>query len=155
MTVIRHGFVGALSPEYRQRLMSLAREVVWPADTRVFDEGDEADRFWIIRSGRVALDVHLPGAGAITVETIGNDELLGWSWLFEPYRWHLGAQALTPTRAYEFDAARVRTARDADPAFGLAITDRVAQVIARRLKATRLRLLDLYAPPGAEHRDQP
>ncbi|MGW1679698.1 Crp/Fnr family transcriptional regulator [Saccharopolyspora sp. NPDC002376] len=144
MTVVRHGFVGALPPEHRERLLELAHDASFPAATRIFDEDGRADRFWIIRSGLVALDIHIPGRGSIVVETIGDDELLGWSWMFEPYRWHLGARTLGPVQAYEFEAERVRAARDADPAFGLVLADRVAQVIARRLKAARLRLLDLY-----------
>ncbi|MBB5155963.1 cyclic nucleotide-binding domain-containing protein [Saccharopolyspora phatthalungensis] len=150
MTVVRHGFAGALPPEHRERLLGLAHETSFPAEIRIFDEDGEADRFWIIRSGRVALDIHIPGRGPVVVETIGDDELLGWSWMFEPYRWHLGAQTRSPVRAYEFDAKQVRDARDADPAFGLALTDCVAQVVARRLKAARLRLLDLYAVGGTE-----
>lgn len=147
MTVVRHGFLGALSPFHRDRLAGFAHEVSFPAGTRVFEEDGVADRFWIISSGLVALDVHVPGRRAAVVETLGEGDLLGWSWLFEPYRWHLGAQARTAVVASEFDAERVRAACEEDPAFGLAVTDCVAQVIARRLKSTRTRLLDLYGPP--------
>lgn len=149
MTVAQLGFLGALAPAHRERLLSFSREGSFPEAARIFDEDQYADRFWIIRSGRVALDVQVPGRGAIVVETISEDELLGWSWLFEPYRWHLGARTLSPVRAYEWDAAQVRAARDEDPAFGLALTDCVAQVVTRRLNAARTRLLDLYGPPGS------
>ncbi|MFF4948752.1 cyclic nucleotide-binding domain-containing protein [Streptomyces chattanoogensis] len=150
MTVEGCGFLGALSPEHRERLLAFAHEVSLPAGTRIFEEGGAADRFWIIRSGRVALDTHEPGRGAMVVETLGEGELLGWSWLFEPFRWHLGAQTRDAVAAYEFDADQIRSAIDEDPAFGLAVTRCVAAVaIGRRLRAARTRLLDLYAPPGA------
>ncbi|MDH6574674.1 cyclic nucleotide-binding domain-containing protein [Kitasatospora sp. MAP5-34] len=148
MTVVRHGFLGALSPAHREQLVGFAKEVSFPGGIRIFEEDGVADRFWIIRSGLVALDVHVPGRRSAVVETLGEGELLGWSWLFEPYRWHLGAQTRVAAQAYEFDAERVRAARAEDPAFGLAVTHCVAQVIARRLKATRTRLLDLYGPPA-------
>ncbi|GAB7035486.1 hypothetical protein JCM4914_69470 [Streptomyces platensis subsp. malvinus] len=97
----------------------------------------------------MALDVYEPGSGPAVVETLGEGELLGWSWLFDPYRWHLGARTRGEVRAYEFDAHQVRAAIDADPAFGLAVTRCVAAVaIGRRLRAARTRLLDLYGPPG-------
>ncbi|WP_457029685.1 cyclic nucleotide-binding domain-containing protein [Kitasatospora sp. P5_F3] len=151
MTVLRHGFLGALSPEHRDRLVGFAHDVSFPGGTRIFEEGGVADRFWIIRSGLVALDIHVPGRRAAVVETLGEGDLLGWSWLFEPYRWHLGAQTRGTVPASEFDARRVRTACEEDPAFGLALTNCVAQVIARRLKSTRTRLLDLYgAVDGGE-----
>ncbi|UKY47929.1 cyclic nucleotide-binding domain-containing protein [Streptomyces inhibens] len=146
-----HGILGALSPQHRDRLLGFARDVSLPAGIRIFEEGGVADRFWILRSGLVALDVHEPGRGATVVETLGEGELLGWSWLFEPYRWHLGAQTRRDVEAYEFDAHRVRAAIDDDPAFGLAVTRCVAAVaIGRRLRAARTRLLDLYGPPGSK-----
>ncbi|MGW5118579.1 cyclic nucleotide-binding domain-containing protein [Streptomyces noursei] len=149
MTTHRPSFFDALPSAHRDRLLGLAREVSFPAESRIFDEGGAADRFWAIRSGSVALDVYEPGRGTAVVETLGPGELLGWSWLFEPYRWHLGARTRAPVTAYEFDAEQVRSEIDADPAFGLAVTRCVAAVaIGRRLRACRTRLLDLYAPPG-------
>ncbi|MCX4744784.1 cyclic nucleotide-binding domain-containing protein [Kitasatospora sp. NBC_01287] len=147
MTTAASGFLAALAPAHRARLLGLAREVSFPAGVRLFEEDGAADRFWIVRSGSVALDIHVPGRRGAVVETLGEGELLGWSWLFEPYRWHLGAQVRSALLAAEFDAPRVRAACADDPAFGLAITHGAARVIARRLKATRTRLLDLYGPP--------
>ncbi|MER7466374.1 cyclic nucleotide-binding domain-containing protein [Streptomyces sp. NPDC097981] len=124
--------------------MALARDVVLPGATRIFEEGEEADRFWIIRSGTVALDVHVPGRGPAVVETIGAGGLLGWSWLCPPRQWHLGAETREPTHAWEFDAAAVRALCAARPALGLALVTLVAETIGERLRATRTRLLDLY-----------
>ncbi|MGW9206169.1 cyclic nucleotide-binding domain-containing protein [Embleya sp. NPDC055664] len=149
MSVARYGFLGALAPPHRERLLAFAREVRFPAETRVFEEAGPADRFWLVRSGLVALDIHVPGRRATVVETLGQGELLGWSWLFEPYRWHLGARCRAGVTAYEFDAEPIRAACEEDTDFGLALTHGVAEVIARRLKATRTRLLDLYGPPGS------
>jgi CRP-like cAMP-binding protein len=139
----------ALPSEHRERLMHLAREVSFPQGTRLFEEGARADRFWIIRSGRVELDMHVPGRRAAVIENLGHDELVGWSWLFAPYVWHLGAEATTPVRAYEFDAVAVRSMCRDDPALGNAVGQWVGQVLAHRLHASRTRLLDLYAPYGA------
>ncbi|MEU6312873.1 cyclic nucleotide-binding domain-containing protein [Streptomyces sp. NPDC047014] len=139
----------ALSVGHRSRLMQSAREVNLPEGTRLFREGGHADRFWIIRSGTVTLDVHVPGRRAAVVENLATGQLVGCSWLFRPYVWRLGAEAMTPVRAYEFEAARVRALMDADPRFGTTVGQWVGQVLAHRLHATRIRLLDLYAPYGS------
>ncbi|MEU8712485.1 cyclic nucleotide-binding domain-containing protein [Streptomyces sp. NPDC048663] len=140
----------ALPREHRERLMSAAREVSFPQGARLFEEGARADRFWIIRTGRVELDMHVPGRRAAVIENLGHDELIGWSWLFAPHVWHLGAGATTPVRAYEFDAVAVRSMCEDDPRLGNALRSWVGQVLAHRLRATRTRLLDLYAPYGAD-----
>ncbi|GGS26514.1 hypothetical protein GCM10010252_76760 [Streptomyces aureoverticillatus] len=139
----------ALPAGSRERLALLGREVSFPAGALIFEEGGSADRFWIIRSGSVALTVHVPGRRPPTVETLGPGDLLGWSWLFPPYEWHLGAEARGPVRADEFDAPTVRVLCVEDLALGYALAQAVARVVADRLKATRMRLLDLYGPSGS------
>ncbi|MGW1162371.1 Crp/Fnr family transcriptional regulator [Streptomyces sp. NPDC002513] len=143
---------GALPTEHRERLMQIARQVSFPEGTRLFEEGRHADRFWIVRTGTVALDLHVPGRRAPIIESLGHGELVGWSWHFTPHVWQLGAEAMTPVRAYEFDAVTVRAMCDEDPEFGRAIATWVGRVLAHRLHAARTRLLDLYAPYGSGER---
>ncbi|WP_353940481.1 cyclic nucleotide-binding domain-containing protein [Streptomyces sp. HUAS MG91] len=138
-----------LPETYRDRLMRLARDVAIPQGTRLFEEGGRADRFWIVSSGSVVLDLHVPGRRAPVVETLGRGELVGWSWLFPPYAWQFGAQAETPVRAHEFDAFTVRLMCASDPGLGSFVAQWVGQVLAHRLTTTRTRLLDLYAPYGS------
>jgi len=83
------------------------------------------------------------------IETIGMGELLGWSWLFSPFRWAFGAVAVGPVEAFEFDAAAVRARCASDPALGHELTQRVAQVLAHRLQATRVRLIARSAASAA------
>ncbi|MGW2104779.1 cyclic nucleotide-binding domain-containing protein [Streptomyces olivaceoviridis] len=139
----------ALPAEQRPPLMRLAREVAFETGTRLFEEGRRTDRFWIVRTGTVALDLHVPGRRPAVIETLGHGELVGWSWHFPPYLWHLGAEATSPVRAWEFDAGSVRAMCAADPEFGRAIATWVGRVAAQRLHASRVRLLDLYAPYGS------
>ncbi|MCN9242219.1 cyclic nucleotide-binding domain-containing protein [Streptomyces sp. RY43-2] len=139
----------ALPAEHRERLMRIAREVSFEAGSRLFEEGWRADRFWIVRTGTVALDLHVPGRRAAVIDTLGHDELVGWSWHFKPYVWQLGAEATSPVRAYEFDAVAVRELCAQNPEFGRAIALWVGAVVAHRLQAARTRLLDLYAPYGS------
>lgn len=139
----------ALPTAGRERLASLAEDVFFPADTRIFEEGDRADRFWVIRTGSVVLDTSVPGLKPVGLETLGPGDLLGCSWLFAPYEWHLGAETQTDVRAQEFDATIVRALTRADPQFGEALSRRVAEVIAHRLQSARIRLLDLYGPHAA------
>ncbi|MFF4585344.1 cyclic nucleotide-binding domain-containing protein [Streptomyces sp. NPDC001388] len=139
----------SLSAEHSRRLMRIAREVSIPQGTRLFEEGERADRFWIIRTGGIELDMRVPGRRPAVIENLGHNELVGWSWLFTPHVWHLGAEATTPVRAYEFDATAVRLMCEDDPALGNDVARWVGQVLAHRLRSSRTRLIDLYAPHSA------
>jgi CRP-like cAMP-binding protein len=139
-----------LPAAHRERLLAIGLDVSYPAGARLFDEGGTADRFWLLRSGEVALDLHVPGRHpAPVVETLGPGQLLGWSWISPPYRWHLGARAVTEVEATEFPATQVLGLCAADPELGYILMRRFTEVVAERLQATRIRLLDLYAPHGS------
>ncbi|MER7152909.1 Crp/Fnr family transcriptional regulator [Streptomyces lydicus] len=135
----------ALPADGRARLMHFAHEVSFPSGARLFEERGLADRFWIIHTGSVNLDIRVDGRPTV-VEMLGHGEVVGWSWLVPPYTWRMGAEACTPLRAYEFDATAVRALCEADPALGLEVTRRMLDVVARRLQATRARLADMRAP---------
>ncbi|MFC5956944.1 cyclic nucleotide-binding domain-containing protein [Streptomyces pratens] len=139
----------ALPVEHRAKLLETAREVSFPQGTRLFEEGGHADRFWVIRTGTVELDMHVPGRRAAVIERLGHNELVGWSWLYSPHVWHLGAEASTPVRAYEFDASAVRALGEDVPALGRDLAQWVGNVVTHRLHSARVRLLDLYGPYGA------
>lgn len=143
------GRLAALPDEHLDRLMALGHEVEFPAGRRIFEEKGKADRFWIIRDGDVALELHVPGRPAAAIESLGQGSLLGWSWLFPPRHWHMSAQALTDVRAFEFDAAAVRRLCQQHAEFGYVFVLACAEVIGHRLEDTRTRLLDLYGPYGS------
>ncbi|MFF2655141.1 cyclic nucleotide-binding domain-containing protein [Streptomyces sp. NPDC058045] len=134
----------ALPREDRDRLLALAREVSFPQDARIFEEGNTADRFWVIRSGSVTLDLKVPGRGKVPVEPLGPGDLLGWSWLFPPYRWDFGAEAASPVRADEFDAAPVRRLYESDPKLGVVLLRVIAEILAGRLGTARGKLIEQY-----------
>ncbi|GGN42838.1 cyclic nucleotide-binding domain-containing protein [Streptomyces fuscichromogenes] len=134
----------ALPQAQRERLMDLAHEVSFPEDTRIFEAGGTADRFWVIRSGAVNLDQEVTSRKRVTVASLGAGDLLGWSWLFPPYTWDFGAVAFSQVRAYEYDAAAVLALSVEDPLLGLSLVRTVAEILASRLEVTRGKLLDAY-----------
>ncbi|MFI5799128.1 cyclic nucleotide-binding domain-containing protein [Streptomyces sp. NPDC051677] len=134
----------ALPLPQRQRLMELAREVSFPEDARIFEADGTADRFWVIRSGAVSLVQQVTSLRRVTVASLGAGDMLGWSWLFPPYRWDFGAEAFSPVRAYEFEAQPVLRLCEEDPALGLSLVRIVAEILAHRLEMTRGKLMEQY-----------
>lgn len=143
-----HPFLRGMPPEHLEALAAAASDVRFAAGHRIFEEGQFAGKFWLIQSGRVALDMSVPGNGRVIVDRVGMGDLLGCSWLFPPYRWAFGAVCVGPLEAFEFDASAVRARFAADPVFGYELTRRLIPVLAGRLQATRGRLIVRASHPG-------
>ena len=146
-----HPFLRGMSRDQLRVLADTACDVSFPARHRLFEDGGNAIRFWLIQSGHVALDLHIPGEGPAVIETIGMGELLGWSWMFPPYRWAFGAVTVTAVEAFEFDAVAVRELFATDPELGYELNQRIARVLAKRLQATRIRLIARSGHSAAVH----
>ena len=140
-------FLAGLTGRQLDKLSYWSRRQVFRAGARVFEEGGRADRFWLLKDGRVALDTEVPGRGGVVVESLGPGAVLGWSWLFPPYRWHFGARAIGTLQATAFDAEQLRVLADQDPRLGYLLTRQLLSVVLDRLQSTRARLLDLYGSP--------
>jgi CRP-like cAMP-binding protein len=145
--VLAQPFFAGMTIGLVRELCECAKADTYPAGVTMFPEGGPADAFWLLEEGTVALGLHVPGRGDQVIETIGPGTLLGWSWLYPPYRWQFGANTIEPVKAVRFDAAAVRLRCETDAEFGCAIMSRLTPVITERLQATRLRLLDLWSRP--------
>ena len=137
-----HPFLTGITEARLARLSTWAHRSPFHAGARVFSEGAHADRFWLIRDGLVRLEAQVPGRGLVEIDALGPDTVLGWSWLFPPYRWHFGAVAVEPTLTVELNGPGVLRLCDGDPELGYDLTRRFMRVVVERLQATRVRLIE-------------
>ncbi len=139
-----HPFFAGLSPYALDLIAGCASNVHFDEGSRIFDQDEPASLFYVIRHGRVALEMHSPAKGPLTIDTIDEGEVLGWSWLIPPYRYFASALAVTPVRATALDGACLRDKCEADTDLGYQLLKRVTTVMYQRLQSARVRLLDLY-----------
>ncbi|MHC5109973.1 MAG: Crp/Fnr family transcriptional regulator [Planctomycetota bacterium] len=140
----KHPVFAGIPGNFIDMLARTATEEHFEPKELIFSEGDDADKFFLVTKGLIAIEVFANGRGPVTIQTLGAGEILGWSWLAEPYKWHFDAQATSPTELIAFDAEIVRKALDDHPEFGFAMMKRFVPIIVQRLQATRLQLLDVY-----------
>lgn len=138
-----------LSSTHLEQLADGATDQQHTAGGYLFREGDSADTFYVVRRGRVGLEVFAPPGGAITVQTVSDGEILGWSWLFPPHRCAFDARVLEPTQIIAFDGATLRRKAEDDHELGYQLMKRMAKVFTNRLAATRMQLVDVYGKPHA------
>ena len=137
-----------LTQEQLEFIAGCAQNVHFDEGQQIAKRGDPADVFYLVRHGTVALETFVATRGPMLIEPLEPGEIVGWSWLFPPYRWHFDARTLTPVRATVFDGACLREKCETDPQLGYLLMTRFAGVLIDRLQWTRFRLLDLY---GNDH----
>lgn len=146
--LVAHPFFAELDPAFASLIAGCGSNTHFAGGQYLFREGEQADTFYVLRHGRVALETAAPQLGVRVVETIEAGEVLGWSWLFPPYRWHFSGRAIESVRAVRLDGACLREKCEQNHDFGYEVMKRFASIIIERLQATRLQLLDLYALPS-------
>jgi len=139
-----HPFLEGLAPQHIQLIVGCASNVRFDAGQTIFHEGEEANQFYIVRHGKIALEIFAPNRGSLIVETLGEGDILGWSWLIPPYEWHLDAKAIELTRAIALDGKCLRKKCEEDHDLGYELLKRFAHIIEQRLEATRIQILDMY-----------
>ena len=139
-----HPFFKDLERPYLELLAECASRVRFNAGEVIFRESEPANLFYLIRRGKVAVETFSPNRGSIIIQTLGEGQVLGWSWLIAPYRRRFDARAVELTRAIALDGECLREKCERDYHFGYELMKRVAQLMDQRLQATRLQLLDVY-----------
>lgn len=142
--VREHPFFAGLPTEVVDFIAGCGANVVVAPGSYVFREGHPADRFFVIRHGRVSLETFLPGRGPRVFQTLGPGEIVGVSWLIEPHVWNWDARALDRVRAIAFDGVCLHDKCEADPVTGYALMKRFAPILAARMQEARMQALDLY-----------
>jgi len=140
-------FFAGLKPRHLQDLVGCAANVRFAAGELLFRTGEEANQFYLVRSGRVQLEIHAAARQPLVVETVTAGEILGWSWLIPPYHWRFDACATEATRAIALDGKCMRGKCESDHDLGYELLKRFAHAVDDRLQATRLQLLDVYGKP--------
>lgn len=138
-----HPFFAGLDPAVLELAAGCAVNVHFRPGEFLFHEGDPADTFYVLRRGRVSIQMRTPTKDVV-LDVAQDDDVVGWSWLIAPYRWTFDARATEDTTAIAFDGACLRGKCEEDAALGYALLQRVVHVMSGRLQSARVRLLDLY-----------
>jgi CRP-like cAMP-binding protein len=142
--LVEHPFLKGLEEPYLKLIVACASNVRFEKDEFIFHEGEEANSFYIIRHGQVALETNASQRGVITIETLSEGDVMGWSWLVPPYRWHYEAQALSLVRAIALEGKCLRNKCASDHSFGYELYNRFFPVLIDRLQHMQMQLMDVY-----------
>jgi CRP-like cAMP-binding protein len=139
-----HPFFNDFPAQHLELIVGCASNVRFEPGKVIFQEGETANTFYLIRQGKVALQMISGRRGPLTVLTVGEGEILGWSWLFPPHHYRFSARSVEPTRAFAIDGQCLRGKAEQDHDLGYHLLKRWAPVVERALDATRLQLVNVY-----------
>ena len=139
-----HPFFKGLEPRYLKLIVECASRETFTPGKFLGQDNEEARKFYVIHHGRVAVEIYRPRRGAVTIQTIGEGEVLGWLWFDQPYHWHLDARALDLTRVISLDVQCLMDRCNRDHDFGYELMRRYAHYLAVRFRVTKVQLADFY-----------
>jgi len=139
-----HPFLKGMKKEHLTLITGCASNVKFDAGTYVFKEGQDANQFYIVRQGAITIEVFSPSHGPLVVSTVGEGEVMGWSWLVPPYRWHFDGKATELVRVIALDGKCLRGKCEKDHDLGYELLKRFSEMMSHRLDAARMQLIDLY-----------
>jgi CRP-like cAMP-binding protein len=139
-----HPFFENLDPALLKIFSDCATRVSYDPEQKIYREGEEANQFLLIQQGKVAVELYAAARGNLVIQTVGAGEILGWSWLFPPYRRRFDARAVQKTQAFALNGNYLREKAESDYRLGYELLKRFSKIVVERLQATRLQLLDVY-----------
>ncbi len=137
----------SLPEKARQRLAAVAEQVELRPGGVLAREGDPADAMFVVSDGRVELRLHQRQRD-LTLATLGSGDLVGWSWFVSPHRWAFDVVAPHGATLLRLPAAALSEMVNSDPVVGRAVAGLLVGVLSRRLRDTRVQLLDLFGESG-------
>jgi CRP-like cAMP-binding protein len=143
--VALHPFLAGMSRTHLALLTDCAIPVYFKKEQIVLQEGEFANRFYLIESGRVVLESGVEFGDPVAIEEIGPGDLLGWSWMFPPYVWHFTARAIESTEAIFFYGTILREYCERAHSLGYELFKRMSPIMLKRLQAAREKMLSLHA----------
>lgn len=143
-----HPVFAGLDPAHTEILAGHAEEKIFAGGDMLFRQEDPAEHFYILLAGSIQVEVPSIMGPALVVQTLGADEILGWSWLIPPYKWTFEAKADHESKVLVFDGKALLAHCESDHNFGYALMKRFAGLMSQRLHAARLKMMDSWAPAG-------
>ena len=145
-----HPIFGGMDKQVRETIAECGEKIEIPEGKYFIREGDLADRFYLLRRGRAALEIHVAQLAPVVIATRGENDVLGWSWMTPPYLWHFDVRAMVGVEAISINAACLKEMWDTEPELGLSFYKNFTPIIASRLEATRMQLIDMYGRPRSQ-----
>ncbi len=147
-TLAENPFFSQLDDDAVAFLVNHARERKIGQGEVIFRQGEHADKFYLVRSGRITVEIPAVYGPSLEIQNLGAGEVLGWSWLIDPYKWDFQARVEEDTDLLEFDGAAVLENCEKNHNFGYEILKQFTELMSERLTGARRRMMDTFSPTG-------
>jgi CRP-like cAMP-binding protein len=130
-----HPFFAGFASAHREKVVARAQVVHFNAGKIIFRSGQTANHFYLLGPGLVSLESAVMEGSPVSIQILGEGEILGWSWFFRPHVWHFDARALEPTHAIAFDAGHLREMCETDELLRVEVMQCMRRILSERRAA--------------------
>ena len=146
--LLAHEFFSGFSDDLLQFLCECSSTHEIKTGQILFQQGESADKFYVVRTGRISLQMPAIMGPVLEIQTVDNDQVLGWSWLIAPYKWNFQTIAEEDTELLQFDGAAILARCEQEPQFGFELLKKFAALMSVGLTAARQKMMDEWNPAG-------
>lgn len=143
-----HAFFGGLSSETLSFLSNCCSRVEISKGHVLFHQGETADNFYVVLNGNISIEMPAIMGPSVVIQSLGQDQVLGWSWLISPYKWSFQAKAIEDTELLRFDGKAILAQCELDPKFGYELLKKFAELMSVRLDSARQKMMEEWNPAG-------
>lgn len=137
-------FFAGFSPHHLAQIARYSKRTRFAAEDMLFEQGELANRFYVIKTGHVAIELNV-GGRRVLLQEIGPGEPVGFSWFFNTDTMHFTARALEPLEAVFFYGTLLREECELDRDLGYEMLRRTSQTMLERLEAMNKLLVHTLA----------
>ncbi len=142
--LLEHPFFEGMNSDFVRVIAGCGINKLFHAEELLAREGKTADFFYLVRQGRLAIEMHTAGRGHLILQTQSDGDIVGWSWLFPPHLWNFDVRAMETSHVIALDGKCLRQKCEIDKALGYDLMKRFSQIMVERLRAVQVQVMDLY-----------
>lgn len=140
-----------LSVDQRAKLCHVGKLVECRSWEYLFREGGHSDFSYVLLHGQLDLLMKVPGRGDQRILTVGPGDFVAWSSILSDGTMTCSALCRTDCQLFSLHATSLKAMLETDHELGYQFMRMLSGGLSHRLMATRLQLLDLFAPNSENH----
>lgn len=124
--------LGYLTDEMLDKLIPITDLLLFDENEFIFRQGGTADRFYMLKLGKVLLELKISGDITVFISSIKPGYAFGWSSMLDDEVYTVDALCSEPCEILSFRADKIKLLFEKDHSLGYIMSQRLLRIIKKR-----------------------